>query len=82
MVPALTPFTHALEMGHSDLGLGSLDPLTTAAGDDNPTYSSGCTLLVLAMAALELHNEPNSTHFDTSFACSFLAFLFWAPLLC
>lgn len=67
------------------LGLGSLDPLKAAAGDDKPTSSSGpATLLVLAMAALELHlkKESNLTHFDTSFAFSFLAFLFWAPLLC
>ena len=37
-------------------GLGSLDPLKAAAGDDKPTsYSGPATLRVLEMAALELH---------------------------
>jgi hypothetical protein len=61
------------------LGLGSFNPLKAAAGDDKPTSSSGpATLLVLAMAALELHlkNTYNLINFDTSFAFSFLSFFF------
>ena len=42
------------------LGLGSLDPLKADAGDDKPTsYSGPATLLVLAMAALELRLKMN-----------------------